>query len=180
MNSANRRVAPGLIAVLGGECSGKTTLCQALAKTLPGQVVPEYLREWCEQMGRTPTRGEQRSILAGQLLRQRQALRTAVAKGLHWVVTDGAPLLTAAYSAEYFDDASLVSAGLRHARGARVILLTDPGMAWQADGMLRDGQAMREAVHARLVQWLREANLPFHRVRGNPDERIQACLQVLR
>lgn len=180
MSNANPRAAPGLIAVLGGECSGKTTLCQALAQTLPGQVVPEYLREWCQQMGRTPTRDEQRSILAGQLLKQRQALRMAAATGLQWVVTDGAPLLTAAYSAEYFDDASLHTAGLRHARGARMILLTDPGIAWQADGLLRDGQARREAVHTRLVQWLREANLPYHWVSGNPDERIRACLQALR
>ena len=48
-----------VIALVGAESTGKTTMCQALAGQLQAQghsvgVVPEYLRQWCEARGRTP------------------------------------------------------------------------------------------------------------------------------
>jgi Flp pilus assembly CpaF family ATPase len=44
------------IAILGAECTGKTTLAQALATALDGcrgraVWVPETLRDWCQQNG---------------------------------------------------------------------------------------------------------------------------------
>ncbi len=170
----------GLVLVIGGECSGKTTLCEALASALPAQLVPETLRTWCEDRGRTPHPGEQRSIVAGQLLAERAARRLALFRGRRWIVCDGAPLLTAAYSSEYFGDDSLLETGLRHARRANAILLTDPGIAWRSDGFLRDGPEQRAAVHARLLDSLARAGLPHQRIHGNLTQRLQTCLALLR
>ena len=41
--------APVRIAVIGAECTGKSSLCEALAERLPGLWVPEALREFCDR-----------------------------------------------------------------------------------------------------------------------------------
>lgn len=172
--------APKLVVVLGGECSGKTTLSQALASALDVPWVPEYLRQWCERTGRTPDQDEQRVIAAGQLALTRRALREARARHAPWVISDGSVLLTAAYSIEYFDDHALQSVALRQARHVHLSVLLDPGIAWQADGRLRDGPARRASVHQTLERLLRESALPHALIGGSPAERVRDCLSLLR
>ena len=46
---------PRRIGLLGGECTGKTTLGEDLARTLPGFVAEEYLRDFVSTFGRLPT-----------------------------------------------------------------------------------------------------------------------------
>jgi nicotinamide riboside kinase len=61
-----------IIAILGAESTGKTTLAAALAAGLSSQGVPrvawvpELLREWCTAQGRTPRCDEQAGILQAQ------------------------------------------------------------------------------------------------------------------
>ena len=172
--------SPRLLVVLGGECSGKTSLCEALARALTAPAVPEYLRQWCEHSGRAPVRTEQRRIAAGQLSLTRQALREARTRRADWVVSDGSTLLTAAYSIEYFDDASLLAAALRHARRAHLTVLLDPEIAWQPDRHLRDGPARRASVHRTLVRLLSEAAIPHTLISGSPDRRLRDCLALVR
>ena len=169
-----------LIAVVGGECSGKTSLCEALGQALPAILVPEYLRIWCERESRTPDRDEQRTIVTGHLLAERKARAQARIQGLRWVVSDGGALLTAAYSLEYFGDGSLLATGLRRASAARMVLLTSPEIDWRADGLFRDGPQKRRAVHERLVSLLAQAGIDCHLITGNPDERLRAALSKLR
>lgn len=169
-----------LALILGAECSGKTTLCEALALQLAAPLAPEYLRVWCEREGRTPERHEQRQVMAGQLMLTRAALSQARARRARWVLSDGAPLLTAAYSIEYFNDDSLVEPGLRHARRAARIMVLDPEIAWQADGKLRDGPARRRSVHRILLELLQEARLAHHLISGATAMRIRDSLALLR
>jgi hypothetical protein len=54
-----------VVAVLGAESTGKTTLAVELGRTLTARgrkvgVVPEVLREFCEREGRTPRRTSRR------------------------------------------------------------------------------------------------------------------------
>ena len=172
--------APQLIAVLGAECSGKTTLCETLGTQTGAPIVPEYLRQWCEREQRTPSQGEQRHIAAGQLALTRQALRQARARSARWVISDGSALLTAAYSIEYFGDHSLVPLALRQARRARLTLLADPSIDWQADRHLRDGPQRRDSVHRLLLALLRQAGIPFQHITGSPAARVRDCLALLR
>ena len=61
-----------VIAVLGAESTGKTTLARSLADELARRTglraawVPETLREWCDRTGRTPAAHEQADIAAEQ------------------------------------------------------------------------------------------------------------------
>jgi len=44
--SADRATGPLRVALIGAECTGKTSLAMAMARELPGLWLPEILREW--------------------------------------------------------------------------------------------------------------------------------------
>ncbi len=168
-----------VVAVLGAECTGKSTLSQALGRALPAYVVPEYLRHWCLDKGRPPTAPEQGDILQGQRLWLQRALHEADRLGLNWVVCDCAPLLTAAYSIEYFDDDSLLAQSLEAHRGYHHTLLTSPAIDWRPDGFLRDGESMRQRVDARLRALLAAHTIACTAVEGSPQAREKMALEAL-
>ena len=168
------------VAVIGAECVGKTELAQRLAQLLPGLWIPEYLREFCVGRGRTPLAGEQAHILAEQRRREDEAILRAEMLGLEWVLADSAPLVTAAYSELLFGDLSLHEQAFAHHACYEATLLLAPDLPWVADGILRDGPAVREAFHALLLQRLRQAGLPFALVGGMDEERLQAASSALR
>jgi len=168
------------IAIIGAECVGKTELAQRLAQALPGLWIPEYLREFCEHAQRTPRPAEQAQILAGQRQREDEAIARAQSQRLEWVLADSAPLVTAAYSELLFEDVSLHEQAIVHHVHYRATLLLVPDLPWVADGILRDGPAVRAAFHALLLQRLQQAGLPFALVGGIGEQRLQAASAALR
>ena len=168
------------VAIIGAECVGKTELAQRLAAGLPGLWIPEYLREFCDRIQRTPRPQEQAHILAEQRLREEAAIARARAQQLEWVLADSAPLVTAAYSELLFEDLSLREEAIAHHARYRATLLLVPDLPWVADGIQRDGPAVREAFHALLLQRLQRAGLPFALIGGAGEARLQAAAQALR
>jgi nicotinamide riboside kinase len=167
------------VAIIGAECVGKTELAQRLADSLPGRWIPEYLREFCDRMQRTPAPREQWHILAEQQRREEEALALARASGLRWVLADSAPLLTAVYSELLFADVSLYEQALAHHARYDATLLLLPDLPWVADGIQRDGPAVREASHALLLARLAQFGLRYAPVAGSGGTRIATALAAL-
>jgi nicotinamide riboside kinase len=171
--------APLLIAILGAESTGKTTLAQALARETRGLWVPEYLREFCETHSRTPTREEQSEILETQAKREIAAQIDAAKHGIGVVFCDTAPLMTAVYSDYIFSDRSLYARAINlHRRYAATIVL-DTDLAWVADGIQRDGEHVRKAIDALIASALDSHGLDYARISGGGHERTLAALRVL-
>jgi len=169
---------PLTVAVLGAECTGKSSLVTALqthwqARGAKVHVVPEVLRQWCDQQGRTPLAQEQRAIA------QAQADLAEQAEGGDFLIADTSPLMTAIYSDVLFQDPSLYPFALSHQRIYQHTLVTGLDLPWQADGIQRDGPAMRERVDARLRDVLQREGLAFCMVYGNGPERMASALAVL-
>jgi nicotinamide riboside kinase len=168
------------IAVVGGECTGKTLLCQALADALPGLWVPEYLREFVDRHARVPRQQDQAVILATQIRLEADAVARAAAVRMGWVACDSAPIATAIYSAMYFGDRSLEAIAERHHATYALTLLTDTDLPWEPDGAQRDGPAVRAEFDARIDAWLGARGIPFARIRGHGAGRIDAARTALR
>jgi nicotinamide riboside kinase len=164
-----------IVALLGAECTGKSSLTQLLGKRLAAATVPEYLREWCLAAGRTPQQQEQAAIAAEQ---QRRIVAAATASLL---IADTTALMTAVYSQHYFGDDSLLADALAmHRRQVTLTLLCCPaGVPWQRDGCLRDGEAARQAVHALLVDLLRREGLPHELLQGPLPQRVEQAVSRL-
>ena len=170
-----------VIALLGAESTGQTTLALQLRDLLLGEardavVVPEYLREFCDLHGRTPHTGEQDSIADEQTRRIAEA---AAAHAL--VIADTSALMIAVYSDQVFGDRSLYGhAEQAHADGCDLTLLTALDLPWQADGLQRDGPHVREPVDAAVRAALVRANLAYSVVAGSGAARLANALASVR
>jgi nicotinamide riboside kinase len=173
-------MTPRKIAVVGGECTGKTLLCQALAKTLPGLWIPEYLREFVDREARVPVQADQAAILDAQVRREGEALAAATQASVAWVACDSAPIATAIYSAMYFDDHSLHGLAERHHTTYAFTLLTDTDLPWEPDGAQRDGPAVRAAFDTHVRDWLIARGVPFTRIGGEGSRRLDNAIAALR
>lgn len=171
---------PELISIVGGECTGKSSLAAALGIRLPAIVVPEFLREWVDQNdGRVPGREEQSSVMAVHRESEAVALAQADQHGPPWVVSDSGPLMTAVYSIQYYDDASLLPRALEWTAHSRQIVWCQADFPWQRD-------AQRESSHARATSqqilaaiFAEHPALPVLSVEGTCDERVGAVLDAL-
>jgi len=166
------------IALLGAECTGKSTLAQALARRLrqdgqPVTLVPEYLRQWCEQHGRTPLAQEQASIA------QAQSDAIAQVSASDWLLCDTTPLMTAVYSSIYFSDDTLLAQALHAQDQFDLTLLCAPDLPWQPDGILRDGPALQARTDALLHQVLAQQGLAYRVVRGQGLQRLENALAAI-
>lgn len=166
-------VAPYRIGLIGGECSGKSTLAAALGTALPACVVPEALRDFVEHEGRAPHLSEQPKVFAKQVEREEEIAGTCHTK---WLVADPAPLMIAAYSLAYFDDDHLLEAALSHASGYQAIVWCDPAIPWQSDGNQRDGADRRAQVDGLIAELVEPAlqrlHIPVIRATGAPAQRV--------
>ena len=168
------------VAVIGAECTGKTTLCQTLSQQLPGVAFAEPLRLWVEEKCAPPGREEQRALLAMQQQAEAKAVQQASTLGLSWVLCDSAPLVTAVYSEIYYDDQGLYALALaHHAQSYEATLVCDADLPWEADPGQRDGPALRDTTPALLLQRLQDHGLAYCIVRGQGPERARLAQDFL-
>ena len=170
-----------VIALLGAESTGKTTLASALGDRLGADghdavVVPEYLREFCDRHRRTPRHDEQQGIAAEQARRIEAAARSHAL-----VIADTSALMIAVYSDQVFGDTGLYAqAQATHAQCCDLTLLTAIDLPWQADGLQRDSPQVREPVDAKVRAALQRAGVPYSVVFGSGEARTQAALAAAR
>ena len=178
-----------VIALLGAESTGKTTLAHALQAALADfgaaggtaggaagggrrvAVVPEYLREFCDRERRTPHRDEQQPIA------DEQTRRIEAAAAAHdIVIADTTALMTAVYSDLVFGDTSLYPRAQAAHAHCDLTLLAALDLPWQADGLQRDGPHVREPVDARVRAALGRAGAAYSVVFGSGAVRLEAAL----
>lgn len=167
------------IALLGAESTGKTQLAQALADSLRARghnvaLVPEWLRTWCDQAGRTPRADEQLDIARTQAAHIAQ-----VPAATEYLLADTTPLMTAVYSDLLFGDDTLYPLAWELQRGFDMTLVTGLDLPWVADGLQRDGLHMREPVDARLRAALARGSIAYQVVYGRGGTRTAHALHAI-
>jgi nicotinamide riboside kinase len=168
------------IAIVGAESTGKTQLAAALAPRLARQTglrvawVPEWLRLWCERVGRTPLAHEQAAII-----RTQHAHIEAAAAAHDIVVCDTTALMTSVYSRHIFGDRTLEARAVALQRRMAITLLTALDLPWVADGLQRDGAQVRAPVDAALRELLIANRLPWAVVGGSGPARLENAVHVL-
>jgi nicotinamide riboside kinase len=167
------------VAVVGAECVGKTSLCRALAEAVDGLWVPEYLREFCDRIGRTPRADEQRHVLATQIELEASYQHRASEQGAGWLFCDSAPIVTALYSTMLFDDPSLQTQAQEHHRHYWATLLLTPDLPWITDGIQRDGPTVRTQFHDLLSRHLTDHGTAIELIFGRDLERIDLARKAL-
>jgi nicotinamide riboside kinase len=168
------------IAILGAESTGKTTLAAELADRLAQlsglrvALVPELLREWCTQRGRTPRVDEQAALMEAQHQRIDEA-----AQAHELVICDTTAVMTSVYSRFIFDDRSLETrAAALHSRMAHTLLMA-LDLPWVPDGLQRDGPQVREPVDTLVREMLATHDLPWSLVMGTGNARLERAIDAI-
>ena len=170
-----------VIALVGAESTGKSTLAPALAARIAAETglrctsVDEHLRQWCEREQRTPRADEQRAIA------QAQQDRIAAAAATHDVIiTDTTALMVAVYSRLVHDDRSLDAwAAALHRQSVAHTLVTALDLPWVADALQRDGPQVRDRVDAILRELLAAQAIGWSLVAGSGEARLSSALDAL-
>ncbi|HET9820510.1 MAG TPA: AAA family ATPase [Burkholderiaceae bacterium] len=170
-----------VIAIVGAESTGKSTLAAALAARVAVETglacthVDEELRTWCERAGRVPRPEEQRAVA------EAQQARIAEAAAAHdVVVADTTALMIAVYSRLVYDDRSLDAwAGQAHAHSVTHTLLTALDLPWVSDGLQRDGPHVRAPVDALVRELLCAHGIAWSLVSGQGVARLDAALDAV-
>jgi nicotinamide riboside kinase len=180
-SSAVRPSGGLVIAIVGAESTGKSTLATALAQRIADETrlvcthVDEHLRTWCEHMGRTPRIDEQRGIAQAQQDHIAQAAATHDV-----VVADTTALMIAVYSRFVFDDRSLDTwAADLHQRSVTHTLVTALDLPWVADGLQREGEHVRAPIDAMLRELLAAHGIGWSLVGGSGAERVDNALKAV-
>ena len=176
-------VPPLRVAIVGAESTGKSALARALADALAREfglrctVVDEYLRQWCDEHGRTP-RADEQCALAEEHARRLEA--AAAAPEVDLVLCDTTPLMVSVYSDLLFDDLTLDPLARECQRRMDLTLLTSLDLPWVADGLQRDGPEVRGPVDARVRARLIDWGVAWSLVSGSGTERVANALAALR
>ena len=156
------------VAILGAESSGKSTLAAALAAHYNSIWVPEYLREFVESQERVPDESDQYLIAQTQMAHE----DAAVALASRFLFCDTTPLMTAVYSRWYWGRVDAQLALLERRHDYAFTLVTAPDGPWEADGLQRESEEVRQNVHELLLETLRQREIPYLLVNGNLKQRV--------
>lgn len=156
------------VAILGAESSGKSTLAAALAAHYGTLWVPEYLREFVENEERVPDESDQYLIAQTQMAHE----DVAAAQASRFVFCDTTPLMTAVYSRWYWGRVDAQLAQLERRHDYAFTLVTAPDTPWEADGLQRDSEEVRQKIHEQVLATLRARDIPYLLVSGSPQQRV--------
>lgn len=164
------------IVLTGAECTGKSTLAQALSGYYGEPWSPEYLRQYVDGIARKLTREDLRPIAQGQIALEEAALPQATRFVLH----DTNLLSSILYANHYFGE---VIPGVNDAFLARdytLYLLNSPeGIEWQADPGQRDSPAARAELHGKFKESLIHLELPYVELTGDVTTRFGQAIQAV-
>ena len=162
------------IAIVGPECSGKTTLAEQLATRLQTVFVPEYVRLWIDFRGTSCREQDVAEIIRGQI-----ALEASLEPyANHYLICDTEPRLSKIWSETLYDrfPADLLSwVEMNHYDH---YLLTTPDLPWEADGqrcLPEGGQSFFE----RCKIAFQSTNRPISTISGVGTDRLNKALKAL-
>lgn len=162
------------VAIVGAECSGKTTLAIQLAQRFGARCVAEYARSYLDRAraeGRVGYRAD--DVLA--IARGQRDAEAAATIGDELVIADTDLVVVKIWWDVRFGGAnSWLDGALRDALSGprrRRYLLTRPDIPWVADP-LRENPNDRAVLHERYRALLDSLDIGYVELAGSPDERL--------
>jgi NadR type nicotinamide-nucleotide adenylyltransferase len=161
------------VVIVGAESTGKTTLAMALAEHYQTTWVPEFGRLYTEARcpRGEPWRSDEFTFIATEQVRMEDALARLANRVL---ICDTDAFATAIWHERYLGKPSADVLALAH-RVYDLYVLTDVDTPFVADD-IRDGESIREWMHARFLAELSQMGAPVLFVSGPHEQRLAAAI----
>ncbi len=162
------------IAITGPESTGKSWLAGNLANHYHTVWVPEYAREYLENLGRPYQQDDIVKIAAGQLFHEESKAKAASG----YLFCDTELLVTKIWSEVKFGMCdSWILSGIETHR-YDLYLLCDIDLPWEYDP-LREHPNQRQFLFDRYQKELSSRNFPFFVVNGADGSRLHKAIDII-
>jgi nicotinamide riboside kinase len=164
------------ILLTGPESSGKSTLARQLADHFGSPWVPEFARDFLQQLPRAYRQEDLISILQGQLDLERQYARPE----RPFLFCDTGPEVLYIWSQVKYGSVNpaIAQALVDHSYHFR--LLCYPDLTWEPDP-LREAPdlAMRQQLFDQYVALFEQQGWPYHLIKGQGEERWEQARKIV-
>ncbi len=162
------------ITVLGAESTGKTTLSHQLAEHFNTVWVPEYAREYVENLSR-PYNAEDILTIAREHFRQEQKM---LDEANRFIFIDTGFIISKVWCEEKFGFCHPWINEMIQKHPYDLYLLTSNDLPWLTDPV-RENPHLREFLFDRYKKELEENNLNYAIVSGTGEVRFQNALKII-
>jgi NadR type nicotinamide-nucleotide adenylyltransferase len=164
------------LAIVGPECSGKTTLAKALSEAWNEPFVEEYARTYLTELGRNYNQDDLLEIAKGQLEKE-----YAVAdQANHFLICDTNTLVVKIWAEVRFGRAqNWIERQFLEKPYQLYILCGHEGIAWEQDD-LRENPDDRAELYELYKKALIKAGKRFVEIEGDVQERIEKIHKILK
>ncbi|MCB9186004.1 MAG: ATP-binding protein [Flavobacteriales bacterium] len=163
-----------IIALVGPESTGKTTLSEQLAAHYGGSFVPEFAREFLEERNGKYSQADLPTIAKGQLNLESQT----IAKDAKPVFCDTDVVVVIVWHEFKYGEQSAELEALFKLQPERKYLLTYPDLPWQ-DDPLRENPKDLNAIFELYVSTLNRLGVDYSIVNGNGSNRLKNAIAAL-
>jgi len=172
------------IVVLGPESTGKSTLCEQLAKHYGVVDCKEYARQYLHENGTKYNFEDLLTIAKGQLTIEQQAIQKAeqlfIEKSKNKIIIDTNMYVMKVWCEYVFNDCHTFILDQINKRNYDLYLLADIDLPWSADEMREyPDEKPRQELFAIYKDILINQNTPWGIVSGAGDERTQNAIKLI-
>jgi NadR type nicotinamide-nucleotide adenylyltransferase len=163
------------IAIIGPECTGKTSLAQQLAEQYSTVWIPEYARTYIESLGKPYTFNDVERIA----LFQRRQIYATYSEASQYIFFDTDLIITKVWFEVVYNkvpdwlDSAILNSNFN------TYLLCDTSLPWIADNVRENGGEMRETLFTRYKQNIELYGFNYSIITGVGEERLINAIRYL-
>ena len=158
------------IVLTGAECTGKSTLAQALSCHYGEPWTTEFVRGYVDQLDRELIQADLEEIFCGQIA----AEDAGWAKSKRFVIHDTNLLSSIIYAKHYFETTfDWVNEAFLKRNYTLYLLCSPDGIEWEDDHGQRDSPSARKELHLMFKKSLDKFKLPYFQLSG--DQPLRLC-----
>lgn len=172
--NAVERPHPKKVAIIGPECTGKSSLAQSLAEHFNTEWVPEYARGFIDHLTRPYQQIDLLTISHGQLRIEDEGVRTAN----QLLFCDTNLYVIKIWSEVKFGNCHPEILQFIQERKYDLYLLTYIDIPWEDDPQ-REHPEKREWLYQLYLNEMKQQAVPFVEIRGTGEERKQHAIHAI-
>ncbi len=162
------------VIISGPESTGKSVLSKYLAEHYKGIWIPEFARDYVEQIGRPYTQQDVLQIARKQMEQFRQSYSDQ-----KWVFFDTGLLITKVWlEVVYKQCPDWIEAELK-AEKPDLVLLCYPDLEWIPDSVRENGGEMRIGLFNLYEENLINLDYPYKVIRGESNDRFNNATEAI-
>lgn len=162
------------IAIIGPESTGKSTLSEDLAKRFGTFWVPEYAREYLENLGRPYEEADLLEIAKGQKFLEDKLTKEAK----EYLFCDTTLVVIKVWSEHKYGRCDPWILDQLSKMQYDYFLLTDIDLPWEQDP-LREHPHMRKYFFDLYHRYVEENRFPYQLIKGNREERLELAISAM-